>query len=80
MRACPESLSMIPTGFALAPAAIHRIKPPCPLALLRAAGLDLDGWLAGCHWNHEYTFGTGSESLEDMSVRGRAAARTRQRE
>jgi len=27
LRACPESLSMIPTGFALAPAAIHRIKP-----------------------------------------------------
>jgi len=48
---------MIPTGFALAPAAIHRIKPLARSAAtgkgLDLDGWDIDGWLAGCHWNHE---------------------------
>jgi len=67
-RPCPQSLSRKSihdsNRLRLGPGGHPSDRAPCPLALLRAAGLDLDGWLAGCHWNHEYTFGTGSNTSE----------------
>jgi len=51
---------MIPNGFALAPAAIHRIKPLARSDATLGGDLISMAWLADCHWNHEHSFRTGS--------------------